>query len=527
VPTLELIVVVLLAVLAGSVLGRRWRVAPPLVLLVLGLALGLLPAFRDVVVPPDLVLLVILPALLYWEAMTSSLREIRANMRVIVLISVVLVVATAAAVAAVLHALGLAWGPAWILGAVLAPTDATAVAGVARAMPRRFLIPLRAESLINDGTALVIYAIAVRAVAAPVSGGYIAGRFAISYLGGALAGWVTWRLAVLARERIHEPIQQSVISVLTPFVAFLLAELAQASGVLAVVVAGLLISQSGPRLIPAAARVQAQSFWVVLTFILNGSLFVLVGMELYPAVQGLSSTAVAGGLACALAAFLAVIGTRLLWFHTTPYLLRAVDRRPVQRTRRVAWRHRMPMAWAGFRGAVSLAAALGVPTTTADGAPFPDRNLIVFVTGGVILATLLLQGPTLPAVVRWARLPVDGAVESERHKAEKVATRAALEALPVEAERLGADPHLVAKLEAEYRHHADALNQVDGEGADRTRTKEADFDALRLAVLAHKRAAVVRLRDDQHIDDIVLREVQAQLDAEEVRLSRGLAVSSD
>jgi CPA1 family monovalent cation:H+ antiporter len=525
VPTLELIVVVLLALLAGNALGRRWRIAPPLVLLLLGLALGFLPAFRGLTVPPELVLLVVLPALLYWESLTTSLREIRANLRVIALSSVLLVVLTAGAVAAVLHALGMPWGPAWILGGVLAPTDATAVAGVARGMPRRTLTTLRAESLINDGTALVIYAIAVHAVAEPVTGGYLAERFALSYVGGAAAGVAVWWLAVQLRERVHEPIQQSVISVLTPFAAFLLAELVHASGVFAVVLAGLLISQSGPRVIPAAARVQSQSFWSVVSHVLNGALFVLVGMQIVTAADGLSSTDVLEALGWTAAAFVAVIGTRLLWFHTTPYVIRAIDRRPVQRTRRVSWRHRMPGAWAGFRGAVSLAAALGVPETTGDGAPFPGRDVIVFVTGGVILATLLVQGLTLPAVVRWARLPEDADLEHERHEAERVATDAALEALPAEAERLGLGGKVVAKLEAEYRMHAEALEETvqdpDGERRSDGRPREADFDALRLAVLAHKRAAVVRLRDERTIDDIVLREVQAQLDAEEVRLSRG------
>ncbi|WP_129337677.1 Na+/H+ antiporter [Cellulomonas endophytica] len=526
-PTLEIVAVVLLAVLAGSVLGRRLRVAPPLVLLVLGTLLGLLPVFHHVVVPPELVLLLILPALLYWESLTTSLREIRANQRVIALVSVLLVGATAALVATVLHALGMDWGPAWVLGAVLAPTDATAVAGVARGMPRRMLTTLRAESLINDGTALVLYAIAVHAVSEPVTGGYVAGRLAISYVGGALAGVAVWRLAVAARERLHEPVQQSVVSVATPFVAFLVAELVHASGVVAVVAAGLLLSQSGPRLIPAAARVQATQFWTVLTHVLNGALFVLVGMQLYGAVDGLSSRGVLQGVGMALAAYLAVLLARFGWFHTTPYLIRALDRRATQRARRVSWRHRTPLAWAGFRGAVSLAAALGVPATTADGAPFPDRDLVVFVTSGVILATLLVQGLTLPRVVRWARFDPDGSVDDERRLAERAATRAALEALPVEAERLGTAPHLVAALEAEYRMHAEALGQVDDDGPATSAGSEAQFDALRLAVLGHKRAAVVALRDDRRIDDIVLRQVQAQLDAEEVRLVRGALTAEE
>lgn len=398
---------------------------------------------------------------------------------------------------------------------------------VARGLPRRFLTTLRGESLVNDGTALVVYALAVHAVSEPVTGGYLAQRFVLSYLGGVLAGLVTWRLVVLVRSRVVEPLQQSVISVLTPFAAFLLAELVHASGVLAVVVVGLALSQTGPRLIAAGARVQAQSFWAVLTYVLNGALFVLVGMQLYTAVDGLTSLTLLEATGATAAAFVTVLATRMVWVHTTPYLVRAVDRRPVQRTRRVGGRPRTMLAWTGFRGAVSLALALGVPATTADGAPFPGRDLIVFVTAGVILATLLVQGLTLPAMVRWARLPADGTVDDERRTAEEAAVRAALDALPVEAERLGVDPVLVATLEAEYRMHADALEVGGEDDAGERSTREAVSDALRLAVLAHKRAAVIDLRDRQLIDDIVLREVQARLDAEEVRLSRGLLTETD
>ncbi len=520
-PTLELLVVVLLALLVGSVLGRRWGIAPPLVLLVLGAALGVVPAFRQVVVPSDVVLLLILPALLYWESLTTSLREIRANQRAVLLVSVGLVVLTAAAVAVVLHAVGMAWGPAWVLGAVLAPTDATAVAGVVHGLPRRFLTTLRAESLVNDGTALVVYAIVVHAVSEPVSGGYVAGTFLLSYLGGITAGAVTWRLVVLVRGVLREPLQQSVISVLTPLAAFLLAESVHASGVLAVVTAGLLLSQSGPRLIPAAARLQATAFWAVLAHLLSGGLFVLVGIQLYGAVAELSSTGLLAALGATLAAFGAVLGSRLLWFWTVPYALRVVDRRPQQRARRVPSRQRVPIAWAGFRGAVSLALALGLPQTTTDGTPFPERDLIVFATCGVILATLLVQGLTLPAVVRWARLPQDEAMDDERRRADQAALSAALRALPLEAARLGTDPEVLASVMEEYRSHADTLDQLDRCSAGARAepgSGRRQADDLRLAVLDHERAAVVGLRDQQHIDDIVLRDVQARLDLEEIRL---------
>ncbi|WP_433208168.1 Na+/H+ antiporter [Dactylosporangium sp. CS-047395] len=503
------------ALLIAGLLAQRLRLPPPVLLLIIGTLLGLVPLLSMARLPPEAVLLLFLPALLYWESLTTSLREIYSNLRVIVLLSTVLVIATAAAVATVAHLLGVAWGPAWVLGAAVAPTDATAVAVLAHGLPRRTTTVLRAESLVNDGTALVIFglALAVTVDGDELAAGRVGLLFLLAYAGGLLAGLVTAWLAIVARRAIgDEPLQANTVSILTPFVAFLLAEAVHASGVLAVVACGLVLSQTGPRTVGARTRTQAVSFWSLTTYVLNGALFVLIGMQLPDSVRGLTD----GTLAHAALVLAAVAGTviagRFVWTFTTPYLIRAIDRRPQQRLRRVGARARVVNAFAGFRGAVSLAAALAVPSAVAE------RDLIVFVTSGVIVATLAL-GLCMPAVVRWARLPEDDGPRQELRLAQTTAAEEALDALPEIGARLGAEELVVSRLRKEYEQHLAALHAGDEENDRVERIEHEQYTTMKLELLAHKRATVVRLRDERRIDDVVLRQLQGKLDIEEVRLT--------
>jgi CPA1 family monovalent cation:H+ antiporter len=505
------------------VLARRIRVAPPVLQLACGALLGFAPALRQVHLPPQVMLLLFLPALLYWESLTTSLREIRSNLRPIVLASTVLVIATAWAVAATAHAMGMPWGPAWVLGAAVAPTDATAVGVLAGALPRRTVTTLRAESLVNDGTALVIYGLAVGVTRGDDQLGvlHVGGLFLLSYAGGAAAGLLSAWVWSQVRRRLDDPLLVGVSVIVIPFAAFLLADAVHASGVLAVVVCGLAMSQITPRLGQPITRQQTQDFFSLSTFVLNGALFVLVGLQLQSAARGLSSTALSRGLIMVAAVSGAVIGARFAWLNTAPYLIRALDRRPQQRLRRVGVRARMVTGIAGFRGAVSLAVALAVPETLASGGAFPDRDLIIFVTSGVIVVTLVVQAPLMPVVVRWARLPYDGSVDAERHLAQIQATEEALDAIPQLAADLGTDNAITERLQHEYAKHLRVLHASDDGAEDEPALQyDRQYTALRQAVLGHKRATVLRLRDERRIDDIVLRQIQARLDLEEVRLSR-------
>ncbi|MEE1799366.1 Na+/H+ antiporter [Streptomyces sp. JV176] len=528
---LELVVILACALLVSGVLAHRLRVAAPVLQLAAGILLGFVPALRGTELPPDILLLVFLPVILYWESVTTSLRTIRRDLRGIVLTGTLLVACTAWAVAALAHALGLPWGPAWVLGAAVAPTDATAVGVVSRLLPHRNITLLRAESLINDGTALVVYGLAVGVTVGSehLTTTHISALVALSYGGGIAVGVAVAWLGVRVRRRVSalgDALLDNLTILLIPFTAYLLAEFIEASGVLAVVVCGLIMSQAGPSLGRAAARRQTEAFWSLAMYLLNGALFVLVGLEAQAAVRGLSGTALPQALLMVVAVYGALVAVRFLFLFVSVYAIRALDRRPQQRKRRMSHRARVVSALAGFRGAVSLALALSVPYTVGSGAPFPDRDAIVFVTAGVVVATLVVQGLVLPAVTRRAGLPRDTDTERELGLARTTASEAALDALPAVAADLGTDAEVAERLRAEYETHLRTLNATgaaDAPGSEALVRRHQQETALRLALLEHKRSAVIGLRDRHRIDDAVLLRVQGQLDAEEARLAQIMA----
>ncbi|MEW1588232.1 Na+/H+ antiporter [Micromonospora vinacea] len=514
---LILIVVLGVTVLVGTTLGGRYRVAPPVLLIALGVLLGLTPPLSEVTLEPDLVLLIFLPAILYRESLTISLREIRANLPVIGLLAVVLVVLTMVTVSFAAQALGVNPAAAWVLGAVLAPTDAAAVTGLAKRLPRKLLTTLHAESLINDGTALVVFAVTVGLLSQSAKPGVlgIGEEFVGASVGGLVAGLLVGAVVVLIRKRLDDPLREGALSVLTPFGAFLLADSVHASGVLAVVVAGLVLAYAGPRVIRARSRVLAYAFWDLTTFLINGGLFVLLGTQIPRAVRSITSTSPERALLIVLVVTLVVIGTRLLFVYLTAQSARLRRRRMIDPSQGPsAWRVGTVAGWSGFRGAVSLAAALAVPTVMVDGRPVVERDLIIFVTALVIVLIMLLQGTTLPLVVRWAGLSGDPERVDETRNARRRATEVGLAALPHVAAEIGAQDDSVRRLEAEYRRHLEDLDESGGNTAEERRLERR----LRLGVLAHKRREVTRLRDNREIDDLVLQELQSALDNEEIRL---------
>lgn len=520
---LVVIVAVVATVVLGTILGNRYRVGPPVLLILLGALLGLIPRFGHIRLDGEIVLLLFLPAILYWESMNTSFREIRANLRVIVLFSVGLVIATAVAVSWTARTLGMESHAAAVLGAVLSPTDAAAVAGLAKRLPRRPLTVLRAESVINDGTALVLFAVtlAVATGSPEIGPAALVGRFVGSYLGGITAGLLVGGVVTLVRRRLDAPLEEGALSVLTPFAAFLLADTIHCSGVVAVLVAALVLTYVGPRVIRARSRLQSFAFWDMSTFLLNGSLWVFVGVQIPSAMRGISDYGQGLGHAVLLALVVTgvIIVTRIAWVEVTTVLFRTVDRRAVQHSRHVNWRQRAVSSWAGFRGAVSLAAALAVPLSTRSGAAFPDRNLIVFVVSVVILVTVLVQGSTLPFVVRWARMPEDVARADELQLARRHSAEVALDALPRVASELGAEGELLSRLQKEYEELATLVTAGDDASGTNHAAERSDLvRRVRLGVLDHKRRAVTELRDQNRIDDIVLRELQSEMDLEEVQL---------
>lgn len=422
---LEVTVLLGLTILVGTLLAPRVRLALPLVLVVFGLLLGFIPPLREVQLPPETVLLLFLPVMLFWESITTSLRSIRRDFRYILPMSTLLVVASAFAVAGIGVLFGMPWEIALILGAAVAPPDATAVAALGRLLPRRMFMKLKAESLTNDGTALVLYAIAVSlAVGGQITPMSVTVTVIVSYVGGIAAGAVIAVLGALLLSRTNSTAAINVTLLLIPFTAFLLAEIIEASGVLAVVVAGLIVAYVSPRVTTASSRRQSDAVWPFGVFLLNGALFILIGLEVQFVVHEISAGMIGWLVLTSVAVWATLLAVRYLFQLFSALFQRPSGPRPPRGLRS---RARLVSTVAGMRGAVSLAIALSVPTTLAEGTA--GRDEIVFVTAGVILLSLLVQGPLLPAVVRWARMPVDHAEQEEYELAERTISGAALAAL--------------------------------------------------------------------------------------------------
>ncbi len=432
---LEVTVLLGLTILVGALLAPRLRVALPLVLVVLGLLLGFIPALREIQLPPETVLLLFLPVMLFWESLTTSLRSIRRDFRYILPMSTLLVVASAFAVAGIGLVFGLPWETALILGAAVAPPDATAVAALGRLLPRRMFMKLKAESLTNDGTALVLYAIGISlAIGGQVTPLSVTWTVVVSYVGGILAGAVVAALGYLLLRAITTTIVINTTLLLIPFVSFLLAELIGASGVLAVVVAGVVIAYVSPRVTTASSRRQAEWMWPFGVFLLNGALFVLIGLEVQYVVHQISMGAIGRLVLVTLAVWVALLVVRYLFQLLSVPFQRTNGPRP---PRGVRARGRVLTTVAGMRGAVSLAIALSVPAGAVAGGAVDGRDEIVFVTAGVILLSLLVQGMLLPAMVRWARIPADHGEIEEYELAERTISGAALAVLNDLAEEHG------------------------------------------------------------------------------------------
>lgn len=504
---LEVTVLLGLTILVGTLIAPRVRLALPLVLVILGLLLGFIPPLREVQLPPETVLLLFLPVMLFWESLTTSLRSIRRDFRYIVPMSTLLVVASAFALAGIGVLFGMPWEIALILGAAVAPPDATAVAALGRLLPRRMFMKLKAESLTNDGTALVLYAIAVSlALGGQVTPLSVTWDVLVSYVGGIAAGIAVAALATLLLRRISSTIVINVTLLLVPFSAFLLAELVHASGVLAVVVAGLIVAWVSPRVTTAASRRQADAAWPFGVFLLNGALFVLIGLEVQFVAHEISAAAIGRLVLVTLAVWATLFAVRYVFQLLNVLFQRRSAERPPRGARS---RARLVSTVAGMRGAVSLAIALSVPTGVSAGSMVGGRDEIVFVTAGVILLSLLVQAPLLPALVRWARFPVDHAEDEEYELAERAISGAALAALDDLAAEHGigqevrdrvraegyqalefANARTLAREQALIDAEADALDEMlgapdpYGTGGEARSREDDDEDAGNVAVSA-------------------------------------------
>lgn len=518
-PAFEVVLLLLVGVAVLEMVAIRIDVPSPLLFVVGGACFAAVPAVREAAFAPDVVFIIFVAPLLYWAALNTSLRDFRRNLRSIFLLAFALVLATTVGVAVVAHAvMPLPWAAAFVLGAIVAPPDAAAAIAIARRLgiPRRLVTVLEGETLMNDTTAFVTYRIAVAAV---VTGHFslaeASGQFAFKALGGVAAGYVMARLIGLIRERLNEPSVENTLSLITPFAVYIGSEALGVSGVLAVVTCGFTLGHLAPKYVSARTRIQSQHLWEMVRFILEGLIFMLIGVELGKVGYRLMERGDQAFWVNALCVTAVVIAIRFMWVFLVTSLVRFAARRSKVRPT-YTWKGSMLLASTGMRGGDSLVTALALPLALPDGSPFPGREAITDLTFVVIAVTLLLQGLTLRPIVRRLKFTEDDSVRDEERLARRATTAAGRTSLLELAQKLELPDRVRDQIVAEYE--LSALRH----GAE---VEEARFSKVlgdfEQEVLRAERAALLKLRDDQVISDETLRLIQRELDFEELRIGRG------
>src|SRR3954447_23211295 len=508
-----------------NALANRLSLPYPIPLVIGGLILGVLPGIPNITLNPDLVLLVFLPPLLYSSSFFADLRSLRNDTRVIVLNSIGLTVFTAACVGVIAHeVIDLPWAMAFALGAIVSPTDPAAATAIMRRVgaPRRLINVLEGESLINDAAALVMYKVAVAAaIGESVSAGHTVLTFFGDVAGGIAIGLAVGFVIAEVRKRVTDVNTELTISLFSAYGAFIPADQIGVSGVLAVVAYGLYLGWRAPEIASPESRMQGYAMWSILTFLLNATLFILIGLQLPVIVDGLGGRPPGDVISQTAVICAAVIAVRFIWIFSTTYIIRAIDRRPSQVARRADWRLRVLSGWAGMRGAAPLAAALALPIHTDGGAPLPGRELIQFITFSLILVTVVGQGLTLPLLIRRLGAVEDGAAEElEELRARLAIARTALEEVDqLETEDWTRDATVdrVRRL-YEFRQRRFKVRAGKIDDADGIEEGSLLYQRMMHDIFTAQRRALVELRNNRQISSDVLRRVEREIDLEESRL---------
>lgn len=505
-------------VVALTALGRRLPIPSPILQVMAGLAVGFLPGIEVPELKPEVVFFVFLPPILWSAAFFTSVREFKQNIRPIGLLAVGLVFVTTAAVAVAAHALfpGLPWAVAVAIGAIVSPPDAVAAAAIVSRLPvpRRVVVILEGESLVNDAAALVLYR---TAVAAAVTGVFSLGeaivRFFIDAGVGTLVGLAVAWLVVRAVRWTKDSLAETLLTLTAPYLAWVAAEALHVSAVLACVAGGIYLRQHFSTAVSAMSRLQSKAVWDLVVFCINAVVFLLLGVEFGPLVRDMPSDELRSVLLSGVALSVVAILVRLAWVPLATYLPRRLSadlrrRDPMPDKRSVAL-----IAWTGMRGIVSLASALGLPLVMSDGAAFPYRDEIIIVTMVVVLVTLVVQGLTLSPVIRRFAFVPDHAHFEEEHHARREALRRGVETLDDLSREAWTDPDEVEELRREMRERVQQ-QQRRGRYSESRRK-------LRIGVIQAERRMLVRLRNEGAISDETLRELEEELDHESVRVGAG------
>ena len=520
---IELVLLLLVIATVLAYVARRIGVAYPILLvlggLVVGFVLNAIPDLPSVQMPPDLIFLLFLPPILFGSGYSTPIRDFKANARSIGSLAIGLVLFTTVIVGVVMGLLvpSLQWGPAFALGAIVAPPDAVAATSVMRRLgvPRKVVTILEGESLVNDASALILYRVAVAAVLTGSFSALAAGMsFFVVGIGGIAVGVVVGWLVTSAWRRTGDPTLEIVLSLIAPIAAYLAADALGFSGVLATVTAGLIAGRRAARALSPDGRVIGNGVWALLYFLINSFVFMLVGLQLPLILHGLSAYDAPTLIGLGVAVSLTVIVTRIVWVFPATYLPRRFSARIRANEVRPPVGAVAVVAWAGMRGAVSLAAALALPLLPAS---FPERNLIIYLTFCVILATLVGQGLSLPWLIDRLGLVAGTGVEREEARARQVAIEAAMGRLEGLAVEYADHAELIDQLRARYEHEAEHAWPEDGADINDADRERVDHQAIRLAVVEAQREAVIGLRDDNWIGDEALHRVERDLDLEALR----------
>jgi CPA1 family monovalent cation:H+ antiporter len=527
---IELILLLLLLfVVVFAVLAQKLKTPYPIVLVIAGLLISLIPGIPSIRLNPEVIFLVVLPPLLYSAAWLTSWREFKFNLVSICMLAFGLVSFTVFGVAGAAHYFfsGFDWRLGFVLGAVVATTDAIAATSIAKrvGLPKRIVDVLEGESLLNDATGLLALQFGVAMVVSRVTPTVGQGFRELTYL--TFAGLGLGLLVGLAiqwlERRVDDGPIEITISILVPYAVYLAAEAIHASGVLAVVACGLYLSRKSSEFFSARVRIQAWAVWDSLSFILNGLVFMVIGLQLPHVLAGLTGYKLHELIFYGAAFSALLIVLRLIWMYPGAFIAYQIRKHFLhQKVSLPAARQIFVVGWTGMRGVVALAAAISLPETLADGQPFPQRDMIIFLTFSVILVTLVLQGLTLPPLIRVLGLAGATAPDLEELEARRIIVQAALARLASLREKDSADfADVYDDINNHYRHQLVALKdeEKDNEEDAAHRAHHARFVELSRDLLGVERATAVRLRDNGHINDDALRQIQQELDLNETRLS--------
>lgn len=515
---------------AVEVIANRVKLPSPILLVVIGIAVGFLPFNPPLTLEPALVFTLFLPPLLHGEAWFASFKDLKFNLRIMVFLAFGLVIATTVAIGYGMHliwpALGLA--SAMVLGAIISPPDAVAASAIIEnfRIPRRVVTILQEESLLNDATALVVYGLAVTAI---VTGQFSLQEASISFVYKAVLGTAIGLVCAATIgyiwDRLDNAPVEILMSLIVPYMSYTVAETFHTSGILAVVTGGMYLGAKAPQMLSPWTRVQGKAFWTMFLFGVNGMVFLLTGIQLPLIIQGLKGHTVVELLAMAITLNLLLFTIRMVWVFAFSYVPRMIYPKILEYDPWPKWQNVFLIGFSGMRGVVSLAAALALPMTIQNNVEFPQRDLILFLTFSTIMATTVLQGLLMPHIIRWLDIQETGCINCDEEEAKHISMQHAVSLLQEYKEKMekhganGYHPKAIEDLHKVFNmrlnHYQDRVNE---DQRDESRKVYDDMSDLHQQILQRQRQAIIGLRDEGRINDDIMHRLIEDLDFQEVRL---------